>query len=57
MQINLTDNEAVMLKEILSDSLSEIRFEISNTERMTYREQIKEREALIKKLIEDLDGK
>lgn len=56
MQINLTDNEAAMLKEILSDTLSDIRFEIANTERMTYREQIKEREALIKKLIEDLDG-
>lgn len=55
MQLNLTAEEAEMLKEILTNSLSEIRFEISNTERMTYREQIKEREALIKKLLQDLE--
>ncbi len=55
MQLNLTAEEAEMLKEILANSLSEIRFEISNTERMTYREQIKQREELIKKLLQDLE--
>ena len=54
MQINLTEEEAAMLKEILTNTLSEIRFEISNTERMTFREQIKEREALVKKILDDL---
>ena len=57
MQLNLTAEEADMLKEMLTNYLSEIRFEISNTERMTFREQIKEREELLKKLLQDLESK
>jgi hypothetical protein len=54
MQINLTTEEAEVLNEILTSYLSDLRMEISHTDSGFFREGLKERENLLKKIIEDL---
>ncbi|MGR9106713.1 MAG: hypothetical protein ACU843_07245 [Gammaproteobacteria bacterium] len=53
-QIELTENEAGTLKEILQSYLSDLRAEIADTDRMKMREALKEKEVFIKKLLQDL---
>lgn len=54
MLIDITSEEAGMLREVLESYLSDLRMEISNTENMSFREELKKREELLKKLIKHL---
>lgn len=54
MQINLTAEEAEMLSEVLRSYLSDLRFEIADTDSSFFREGLKERETFLKRVIEDL---
>ena len=54
MQINLTTEEAGMLNEILTNYLSDLRMEIADTDSMSFREEMKKREALLNRLLKDL---
>lgn len=54
VRIELAEGEADTLREMLEDWLGELRMEIAGTDRLEYREGLKEREALIKRVIEDL---
>ncbi|MEW6144541.1 MAG: hypothetical protein AB1598_05930 [Thermodesulfobacteriota bacterium] len=54
MQLNLTAEEADMLKEILASYLSDLRMEIADTDSMDFREELKKREVLLKRLIADI---
>lgn len=51
IQINLTEAEAVDLREVLESYLSELRMEIANTDSMDFREGLKRREQLLKRLL------
>ena len=51
MQINLTAEEAEMLKEVLTSYLSDLRMEIADTDKMSFREDLKKREEFLKKLL------
>ena len=55
MHIDITSEEAGMLKEILESYLSDLRMEISSTENMNFREEMKKREELLKRLIQHLE--
>jgi hypothetical protein len=55
-QITMTQAEAAALREILSSYLSDLRMEIADTDSMQFREGLKRREALLKKLLEQLDA-
>lgn len=55
MQINLTAEEAEMLNEILTSFLSDLRMEIADTDSMDFREELKKREVLLKRLLNDLE--
>jgi len=52
----MTQAEAAALREILSSYLSDLRMEIADTDSMQFREGLKRREALLKKLLEQLDA-
>ena len=52
--LELTDTEAVDLKEILTYYLSELRMEIADTDSMDFRENLKRREVFLKDLIGQL---
>lgn len=55
-QIAMTQAEAVALREILSGYLSDLRMEIADTDSMQFREGLKGQEALLKKLLGQLDA-
>jgi len=54
MQLHLTIEEAQILNEVLTVYLSDLRFEIANTDSGFFREGLKEREVFLKRIIEDL---
>ena len=54
-QITLTQEEATQLREVLNSYLSDLRMEIADTDSMPFREDLKRREVLLKKLLQQLD--
>ncbi|MFO7587663.1 MAG: hypothetical protein R6X22_06275 [Gemmatimonadota bacterium] len=52
MQIDLTADEHEILRQVLEDSLSDLRMEIADTDLYDFREMLKLRKAAIVKLIE-----
>ncbi|MGD9762332.1 MAG: hypothetical protein AB7V27_01265 [Candidatus Binatia bacterium] len=55
MQLTLTDAEADLLKDVLTSYLSELRMEIADTDAAEFREVLKEREELLKRVIDKLN--
>ncbi len=49
--LELTDSEANMLRAVLNSYLSELRFEISNTDNFDLREELKSMDTFIKDLL------
>jgi len=56
MQIFLTEEEAVILKEFLDNAISNLRMEISRTDKETYRETLKHQKSLLMSIIEKLNA-
>ena len=56
IRLGLTPNEATALKEVLSSYLSDLRMEIADTDSMTFREGLKQRELFLKRLIGELEA-
>lgn len=56
VQLTLTEEEATMLGGILASYLSDLRMEIADTEAMDFRQHLKQREVLLKKLLQELPG-
>lgn len=48
--IQLGDEEAELLKSVLDEYISELRMEVSNTDSMDFREDLKRKEAILKDL-------
>ena len=55
MHIDLDGDQVAMLEEILNSFLSDLRMEISNTDLLDFREQLKSKERFVKGLLERLD--
>jgi len=55
IRLGLTPNEASALKEVLMSYLSDLRMEIADTDSMTFREGLKQREIFLKRLIDELE--
>jgi hypothetical protein len=54
MQLTLTAAETVMLTEILESYRSNLRMEIADTDLMDFREQLKQREVFLDKVLSQL---
>ena len=52
--IALADDEADVLRSVLEEYISELRMEISNTDSMDFREDLKRKEAILKSLVSRL---
>lgn len=50
LQVELTPNEIRILLEVLESYLSDLRMEIADTDRMDFREMLKERKGVLLKL-------
>jgi hypothetical protein len=53
-QIELTDQEAELLRSVLEEYVSDLRMEVSNTDNMDFREALKEKERILRGLVERL---
>ena len=51
LHIDLTPDERDLLEEMLDSCLTELRGEISDTARHHYKEMLKQREAVLRKII------
>jgi hypothetical protein len=56
VQITLTQEEAAALRGVLSNYVSDLRMEVADTDSMQFREDLKRQEALLKKLLQQLDA-
>ncbi|MCC7566034.1 MAG: hypothetical protein KO206_07145 [Methanomicrobiaceae archaeon] len=56
-ELRLTDAEAATLRNMLEIYLSDLRMEISNTDRMDFRERLKEQEERLNRVLEALKGR
>jgi hypothetical protein len=54
--LTLTDKEADVLREVLESYLSDLRMEIADTDRMDFREMLKERKSFLNSLVARLAG-
>jgi hypothetical protein len=54
IQLSLTTQEATELREVLESFVSDLRMEIANTDLKDFRDQLKQRESILNKIIQDL---
>jgi hypothetical protein len=54
--LQLTDDEASELREVLTSYVSDLRMEIADTDDFALRQRLKATEALLKRLIAQLGG-
>jgi hypothetical protein len=54
LQIELTDEEQHILKEILESDLSDLRMEICETDDRTFKDMLKNKEQMMEKILEML---
>jgi hypothetical protein len=53
-QLEFTDEEQQVLKELLEEDLSDLRMEVSNTHNVEFRETLKHKEQVLKAILERL---
>jgi hypothetical protein len=53
IQLRITEEERALLVELLEIDIAELRGEIADTDRHAYREMLKNREALMKKMLQE----
>lgn len=56
IQLDFTREEGEILLEILETELSDLRMEIANTDSLDFREMLKQRKEVVKKVITALRG-
>ena len=54
-QLSLTDDEAVILRDVLEGYLSDLRMEIVSTDMKDFHERLKQQEVVLKKVLAALD--
>lgn len=52
--IQLADEEVGVLRSVLEEYISELRMEVSNTDNMDFREELKRKETILKSLVDRL---
>ena len=57
MQLTLSVEEATILEDVLESYVSDLRMEIADTDLKDFRDQLKHREVVLKKIIEGLRTK
>jgi len=57
VQLTLTDQDAATLKRALETYLSDLRMEVADTDAQDFREDLKQEESVIKRLVEQLGGR
>jgi hypothetical protein len=53
-QLELSPDDTEMLADVLEDYLGDLRMEIADTDRLSFREGLKKKEAFLKRLLDQL---
>jgi len=56
MSLELTQEQAETLRQVLETYVTNLRMEIADTDRQAFREGLKKKEAMLKELIDRLSG-
>ena len=56
IHLEITREDAEILTEVLDSALSDLRYEISNTDRLDYRNSLKRRKAALVEVLGQLNG-
>jgi hypothetical protein len=56
VQLSITVEEAKKLGDMLAADVAELGYEIANTDAQAFREQLREKQSLLKRVIEDLEA-
>lgn len=56
MQVDLTGEEREILQTVLESYLSDLRMEISNTDSKDFREMLKQRKEVVRKVLDAVGG-
>lgn len=55
IRIELTDQQAAVLSEELRQTIANLGMEIAGTERLAFRDQIKERRRLLQEVVKEME--
>jgi hypothetical protein len=55
MHLELSEQDRALLAEILQESYTDLRMEISNTDTSTFKDELKQREARLEALLRKLE--
>jgi hypothetical protein len=53
-QLDLTPEEVEILRHVLTNDLSDLRMEIADTDRLDFRDRLKQRKAVLAKVLDAL---
>ena len=56
IRLDLEPNDAEMLREVLASDLSELGYEIANTDGHDFKEKLRAKERFLRRIIEQLGG-
>jgi hypothetical protein len=56
VSINLSDQEADVLRDVLAQQHDRLLMEIANTDAREFRKSLQERETIVRKISDQLDG-
>ncbi len=56
IELDLTDKETQVLRDVLENYLSDLRMEIAATDLMAFRDMLKERKQILLKVVQSLGG-
>lgn len=56
MRVDLTDEEREILRTVLESYLSDLRMEIADTDSKDFREMLKQRKAVVRKVLDAMGG-
>jgi len=54
VHLDVTDKERDILRAVLENDLSDLRYEIGNTDSMDYRNELKVKKAVLRKVVDAL---
>ncbi|MDQ6971648.1 MAG: hypothetical protein Q9M30_03280 [Mariprofundaceae bacterium] len=57
VNLDLTQDETNILQTTLENELSDLRYEIGNTDSLDYRNELKEKKVVLKKVLNALDAR
>ncbi len=56
MQLTISDDQAVLLREVLDSAFRDLRAEIADTDNSRFKAQLREREEQLRAILEHLGG-